>query len=132
MQTAVVVPCRKGYEFAARRGELFHPPYTEETGSHRLEGILIAAGPDITESLAAAETDIQDLAPSLLYLQDCPIPNYMDGRVIVDIMRPELPGERQPQFEERSITLRDDLPADWDEAAEAEISERLRKLGYLG
>ena len=123
---------RKGYEFAAQRGELFRAPYTEETGSHRLEGILIAAGPDIIEQPILAETDIQDLAPSLLYLQDCPIPNYMDGRVIVDIMRPELLRRRRPQFEERPISYRDDFPADWDAASEAEVTERLRKLGYLG
>ena len=123
---------RKGYEFAARRGEMFRAPYTEETGSHRLEGILIAAGPDMTDLAAAAETGIQDLAPSLLYLQDCPIPQYMDGRVIVDIIRPQLLDARPPQFEERPIAYRDDLPADWDAAAEAEVTERLRKLGYLG
>ncbi len=38
---------RMGYEFAGERGELFRLPYTDETGSHRLEGIVIAAGPDI-------------------------------------------------------------------------------------
>lgn len=123
---------RKGYEFAARRGELFRAPYTEETGSHRLEGILVAAGPDIVDQPNLAETGIEDLAPSLLYLQDCPIPNYMDGGVIVDIIQPELLRGRRPQFEERPISYRDDLPADWDAATEAEITERLKKLGYLG
>ncbi len=123
---------RKGYEFAARRGEIFRAPYTEETGSHRLEGILIAAGPDINEQPALMKSDIQDLAPTLLYLQDCPIPNYMDGRIITELMRPELMHERQPQMEQRPIATRDDLPADWDAAAEKEISDRLKKLGYLG
>ncbi len=80
---------RKGYEFAARRGELFREPYTKETGSHRLEGILIAAGPDIAASTNLEASDIQDLTPTLLHLQHCPIPQYMDGRLIGEIFAPE-------------------------------------------
>jgi len=123
---------RKGYEFAARRGEIFRTPYTNETGSHRMEGILIAAGPDIQNRRMVPESDIQDLAPSLLYLQDCPVPNYMDGCIIEEIMNPRLLHERQPRYEERPISYRDDQPADWDAAAEKEIADRLKRLGYLG
>jgi predicted AlkP superfamily phosphohydrolase/phosphomutase len=123
---------RKGYEFAARRGEIFRPPFTRETGSHRLEGVLIAAGPDIQKRPETPETDIQDLAPSLLYLLDCPVPEYMDGRIIEEIIRPELLQEQQPRYEERPITCRDDHPQDWDAAAEEEVADRLKKLGYLG
>ena len=59
---------RKGYEFAAQRGVLFREPYTKETGSHRIEGILIAAGPDIAPG-SAADRNIQDLTPTILHLQ---------------------------------------------------------------
>jgi hypothetical protein len=111
---------------------LFRTPYTAETGSHRLEGILIAAGPDIKEQPVLVEREIQDLAPTLLYLQECPIPTYMDGRLIEDLISPELLNQRPAQFEERPIVNRDDLPPDWDAATEAEITDRLKKLGYLG
>ncbi|MFN2256767.1 MAG: alkaline phosphatase family protein [Candidatus Promineifilaceae bacterium] len=123
---------RKGYEFAARRGELFRAPYTAETGSHRLEGILIAAGPDIKRQPDLAESELPDLAPSILYLLDSPVPDYMDGHIIEAMLRPELLKERPPQYEERPISYRDDHPADWNAAAEAEITDRLKKLGYLG
>ena len=123
---------RKGYEFAARRGELFREPYTNETGSHRLEGILIAAGPDIAARGALPQTAIQDLAPTLLYLQDCPVPAYMDGRLITPLFAAETVQDKPPEFEDRPITGRDDKPAGWDDAMEAEIAERLKKLGYLG
>ncbi len=92
---------RKGYEFAAQRGELFREPYTKETGSHRLEGILIAAGPDITRSVALATYDIQDLTPTVLYLQQCPIPDSMDGKIIAEMLTAEFLRENQPRFEER-------------------------------
>ena len=123
---------RKGYEFAAQRGEIFRAPYTRETGSHRLQGILIGAGPDLTSQLELAESQMADLAPTLLYLQQCPIPVYMKGRLIQELVRPERLQECEPQYEERAITRRDDMPAGWDDAAEAEITDRLKKLGYLG
>jgi predicted AlkP superfamily phosphohydrolase/phosphomutase len=123
---------RKGYEFAARRGELFREPYTKETGSHRLEGILIAAGPDIAVQANLNTSDIQDLTPTLLHLQNCPIPQYMDGRLISEIFVPEFLQNHHPQYEERPLGGRDELADGWSAEAEAEITERLKKLGYLG
>jgi predicted AlkP superfamily phosphohydrolase/phosphomutase len=123
---------RKGYEFAAKRGELFREPYTKETGSHRLEGILIAAGPDIAARGDLPKADIQDLAPTLLYLQDCVIPAYMDGRLVTPLFAPEKLSERPAIYEDRPIAGRTDAPSGWDAEAEAEITERLKKLGYLG
>jgi predicted AlkP superfamily phosphohydrolase/phosphomutase len=123
---------RKGYEFAARRGELFREPYTRETGSHRLEGILIAAGPDIATRQDLQAAHIQDLTPTLLHLLHCPIPNYMDGKLIGGLFKPEFLNDHPPQFEERPLESRDDEAFGWSAEAEAEINERLRKLGYLG
>ncbi|MDX1414534.1 MAG: alkaline phosphatase family protein [Candidatus Promineifilaceae bacterium] len=123
---------RKGYEFAARRGELFRTPYTMETGSHRLEGILIAAGPDFARQLHLEASEIQDLTPTLLYLQECPIPRYMDGRLITDLFTPGFLNRHEPQYEERDLTGRDEYAMGWSAKEEAEITERLKKLGYLG
>ena len=123
---------RKGYEFAAQRGVLFREPYTKETGSHRLEGILIAAGPDIAGQPELPPKNIQDLTPTLLHLQNCPIPTYMDGEIITRLLTPEF-GEKHPaQYEERPLEGRNDENDDWGDEAEAEITDRLKKLGYLG
>ena len=56
---------RKGYEFAAQRGVLFREPYTDESGSHRPEGILIAAGPDFAATSDAPAAGIIDLTPTI-------------------------------------------------------------------
>jgi len=122
---------RKGYEFAAQRGVLFKKPYTAETGSHRLEGILIAAGPDIVKQESLVTKDIQDLAPTLLYLQQCPIPNYMDGRLVSEIITPKFKEQNLIRYVERPLDFRDNL-GHWDDDKEAEVVERLKKLGYLG
>jgi predicted AlkP superfamily phosphohydrolase/phosphomutase len=123
---------RKGYEFAASRGTLFREPYTKESGSHRLEGILIGAGPDIAGPTALDAFDIQDLTPTILHLQQCPIPRYMDGRLISPFFAPQYLADHEPAFEERPITVRTDVSAAWSDAEEAEITERLKNLGYLG
>lgn len=123
---------RKGYEFAEERGVLFRDPYTAETGSHRLEGTLIAAGPDICAGRRLTENGIYDLTPTLLQLMDCALPSYMDGALIKEMLDPaflrahpvrrvdvDLPPPRQPF-------------AGWDAGQEADVVDRLKKLGYLG
>jgi predicted AlkP superfamily phosphohydrolase/phosphomutase len=123
---------RKGYEFADERGMIFREPYTSETGSHRLEGIVAAAGPDIRCLPALTAHSIQDLTPTLLHLLHCPIPRYMDRRPILELLQPAFLEKYPLQYTETEISLRHDTAAGWDEADEAEITERLKKLGYLG
>ena len=123
---------RKGYEFAAQRGVLFSEPYTAETGSHRLEGILIGAGPDIANRTELSLKNIQDLAPTLLCLQHCPIPNYMDGSLISELITSQFKEQYPPQYSDRVLDSREDDSAYWSEEKEAEITERLKNLGYLG
>ncbi len=123
---------RKGYEFADRRGLLFREPYTKETGSHRLEGILVAAGPDVAAGCALDTYDIQDLTPTLLHLQNSPIPTYMDGRLIETLFSEEFLEVNDPRYEEREMSVRDDVKLDWSDADETELVERLKNLGYLG
>lgn len=123
---------RKGYEFADRRGVLFREPYTKETGSHRLEGIIIAGGPDIASSKKLTVYDIQDLTPTLLYLQRCPIPHSMDGSIISEMLSDQFMQDDPPAYEDRPITRRDDRDTAWSDQNEAEVTDRLKKLGYLG
>ena len=124
---------RKGYEFAGERGTLFREPYTDETGGHRLEGILVAAGPDIRQSEAALpERPIIDLTPTLLWLQDCPIPEYMDGEAIEDMLDDDFRAGHLPAIVPSEIHMRTEMEDSWDAAAEAEMTERLKQLGYLG
>jgi predicted AlkP superfamily phosphohydrolase/phosphomutase len=122
---------RKGYEFADRRGVLFRDPYTKETGSHRLEGILIGAGPDVSSDRKLADYDIQDLTPTLLYLQNCPIPEQMDGGIINELLAEEFKQSNAPHYEDRPISSREGTDGEWSEEAEAEVADRLKKLGYL-
>lgn len=122
---------RMGYEFAGERGVLFREPYTDETGGHRLEGILLAAGPDIRPG-QLPEHDIVDLTPTLLQLLDCPIPDYMDGEPVGMMLRPDFLGSHPARRAPQEILTRDQLAGVWNAAAEDDVQERLKQLGYLG
>lgn len=123
---------RKGYEFAEDRGTIFADPYTQESGSHRLEGILIAAGPDLNAVHALKEHQIQDLAPTLLHLLHTPIPAYMDGQLIDEIIAPAFAKKHSPTYIDTPLPEPAPRSASWSSADEADVTERLKKLGYLG
>ena len=122
---------RMGYEFAGQRGVLFREPYTDETGGHRLEGILIAAGPDIRPGVLE-ERPIVDLTPTLLQLQGCPTPDYLDGVTITSLLTDAFQASHPQESYRAEILGREAMAGSWDAAAEADVTERLKQLGYLG
>ncbi len=71
-------------------GEIFErrPLSSRHTGSHRMNGIFIAAGPDIRQGEVEA-VHLCDIAPTILHLFDIPVPADMDGRVREDIFTTE-------------------------------------------
>jgi predicted AlkP superfamily phosphohydrolase/phosphomutase len=106
-------------------------------GYHRIEGIFVASGPDVVSNPGPLSgLAIEDLAPTVLYLMDLPIPADMDGRVLTEILspaglesRPVRPGEPSGLWpDEGQAVFIDEALADRDEG---EVRGRLRALGYL-
>jgi predicted AlkP superfamily phosphohydrolase/phosphomutase len=58
------------------------------TGCHRSEGIFLAYGEGIRAGTALPAVEITDVAPTALYLLGEPVPDWMDGRVLTEIMEP--------------------------------------------
>lgn len=106
-------------------------------GDHRLEGIFVAHGPDIVpNSEPLPGLAIEDVAPTVLYLMGLPRPTDMDGRVLTEIVEPEML-ESEPVRsgepigfwpEEDGVTFLDEALSDEDEA---DVRSRLEALGYL-
>jgi predicted AlkP superfamily phosphohydrolase/phosphomutase len=112
-------------------GKLFEPSGFE-SGSHRPEGILIAAGPEFRRAEAAAEASILDLAPTVLHLMEVPVPRSMDGRVLANLFRPGSRYLGPVAYTDTEPSCGEGSPEGLDEEAAAELERRLRGLGYLG
>ena len=71
-------------------GALFkdEPNSSRHTGSHRMNGIFIAYGPDFKDTgEELAGLNIYDIAPTILHMFGVPIPDDVDGRVLREVFR---------------------------------------------
>lgn len=65
-------------------------PYSNRhTGSHRIDGILLAYGPDIEKGKKIEGAKIYDIAPTVLHMFNLPIPKKIDGQVLTEIFLEE-------------------------------------------
>lgn len=99
-------------------------------GTHEINGIFIAAGPEIKQKYQVSEIHIQDLAPTILHLMQVSIPKDVDGKVKkVLFTESSKPFQKDPQFFTPKLKPRRIKHLSRDE--EEEIKDRLRNLGYL-
>jgi predicted AlkP superfamily phosphohydrolase/phosphomutase len=116
-------------------GEIFLEQRMEVSGTHRLEGVAILAGPDLRRGVALEGASIFDVTPTVLALAGLPVAEDMQGKVWQQSIKPEFLAEhplgRIPTYE----TGAGPGARGGDGAAGAEASEkvksRLRSLGYL-
>ncbi len=73
-----------------------HPARRWHSGQHHRQGMLLAAGPYIRQGHRIFPASLLDLAPTLLYLTDTPIPSSMEGQVITGIFTPDFPINHPP------------------------------------
>lgn len=104
------------------------PPSASRSGGHRTEGIYIASGPDI--SAADGDTaSLLDVAPTVLFAQDEPIPDIMDGCVLLELFTDQFLNKRT---ERRTPLEKLIKPSDGVERTDSDaVQDRLEDLGYL-
>ncbi|MCP4632223.1 MAG: hypothetical protein GY855_04800 [candidate division Zixibacteria bacterium] len=99
-------------------------------GFHRPNGIFIAYGPGITHNLRFDSANLKDIAPTVLYLNSCPIPADIDGKVLSGIFTENF-------LKDHSIKLginidpEDDCKGVFTADESEEIQKRLKGLGYI-
>ena len=98
-------------------------------GSHRHEGLIALAGPSVRRGVTLSAA-IQDVAPTLLYLLEQPVPTELEGRVLLEAIDPDLLERRQPEYED-GADIRPAEAEDYGEGETAVVEERLRGLGYI-
>lgn len=116
-------------DFASNR--VFDPVFGSR-GHHRMNGILIGTGQGVfKENAHIYNASICDLAPTILYLLDQPIPSDFDGKVLFDLFTESYidthPALFQTHRSTHSTTDSDILTKE----EEAILADMLRSLGYV-
>ncbi|MGC8836948.1 MAG: alkaline phosphatase family protein [Anaerolineae bacterium] len=101
------------------------------SGTHRMEGILVACGPGVRGGARLRGATLQDLAPTILSLLGEPIPAHMDGRVLTDLVDPSWLAA-SPVRREAGGPAEGGPGQDYTDEETRQIEERLAGLGYLG
>jgi len=97
---------------------------------HSLKAVLFASGPGITAGARVDDGRLRDFAPTLLHTLGLPVPGYMDGRVLSEILTP---GQSPPTFSDRPMTRRGggEVGTPYTEAESAAVEAKLADLGYV-
>jgi predicted AlkP superfamily phosphohydrolase/phosphomutase len=106
-------------------------PKEVKTGSHRPDGLIVMAGPGVAPGARLEGARLIDVAPTLLYWLDQPVPAHMDGAVLAGAFAPEWLAAHPA----RQVAVPTDgaraAQAAYSEDEEALVMERLRDLGYV-
>ncbi|MCK4443728.1 MAG: alkaline phosphatase family protein, partial [Thermoplasmata archaeon] len=84
--------------------------------NHSLEGIFLVFGNGVRKGQEISPVELCDLAPTILHILNIPIPEDMDGRVLVDVF------EEECELASKQVTF-DEVDAERDR-----IKKRLQKL----
>lgn len=105
---------------------------TTLTGTHRLHGLLVMAGPGIKSGYRIRAASILDITPTVLYLLGLPVADDMEGRVLLEAVEPAVRTARPVQMVATYETgsTRAALPTTGSTTDE-ELLEELRSLGYI-
>lgn len=101
------------------------------TGTHRPQGIFVAAGRDVSRGVRLDALSILDVAPLLAHQLGLAIPRTFEGHLPAAVLSPASLAERPARYDEAepSAVATKDLALDAE--AEAEIMARLQALGYV-
>lgn len=124
-----------GYQMVTRFGDnvLFSPLPEDYTGNHRMDGILMMAGPHIVPGQEIEGAQIVDLFPTILHLLDVPLPPDLDGKVLVEGLERRYV-ETHPILQQQDASSRPTETGEdtvYSPEDEDDIRNRLKGLGYL-
>lgn len=102
----------------------------QKSGTHHVDGVLIAKGPDIRCNASLKGARIIDLAPTILYVLGKRIPEDMDGCVLEGIFKDGFLSSH-PIRSGSSDLDKEMKPFSYSEQEEKYIRNKLQGLGYI-
>jgi predicted AlkP superfamily phosphohydrolase/phosphomutase len=114
-----------------RKNSLYSPLPEDYSGSHRMDGIAILAGPHIARGGNIEEAEIADLLPTILYLLGVPLPAELDGKVLTGALDARYVQEHPVQQEDSAAAPLEYHEATYSAEDERAVEDRLRGMGYM-
>jgi predicted AlkP superfamily phosphohydrolase/phosphomutase len=109
-------------------GDVFQPyDLGHHSGSHRSQGVFMAAGPDFRGPQQIEGLSLLDLAPTCQFLMEVPIAGDFDGRVLTEILAD--PKQAMVATDDEAEIMGRTAGYSAEEAAQ--IESRLKQLGYI-
>jgi predicted AlkP superfamily phosphohydrolase/phosphomutase len=102
--------------------------HNQWSGIHRMEGILVLNGPEVREGVRLDQARIYDVAPTILALMGLPIPDDVDGKVLVEAMREP---DRYRTLQTSTGGIKAEEAHTYTPEEEQALEDRLRSLGYM-
>lgn len=99
------------------------------SGTHEPEGIFIAYGRNFKKGHRVQGANIIDIAPTLLYLRDVPIPKSMDGKLLKDIFVDEFLKSHPISYTEDDEINPE--TKEYEENDNEKVLKQLHDLGYI-
>ncbi|HLF91285.1 MAG TPA: alkaline phosphatase family protein [Anaerolineales bacterium] len=100
-------------------------------GTHTLEGLLIARGPDIPAG-KQLHAGLMDIAPTTVHLAGLPVLEEMDGQVLLSLFAKDSRTHRRPIEKIPVGLVQQEAGIAYSEDEAFQVENRLRDLGYLG
>jgi len=152
---------RSSLAFMNRRGRIFEdadvdiPVNMRQSARHTPDGILIASGPGLQRGARLDGARIVDLCPTILHLMGLPVPDDLDGRVLVEALTDQASqrvsesasrvsessqrvsesasrvSEASQLVSESASRVSESASSEMTAEEIAEVEERLRGLGYI-
>jgi predicted AlkP superfamily phosphohydrolase/phosphomutase len=101
------------------------------TGDHRMEGVMVASGSAFAAGTAPVDANLLDIAPTVLHLLGVPVPADMDGRVLTEILNPDVVAPPMERERSESDTNGEPVSVAYTPEEDAAVQRRLADLGYL-
>jgi len=122
---------REIFESSLKHSDYSDWSQLQKGGNHRPNGIGLLKGEGVRRGCEIRGSRIIDMAPTLLYWLDVPVPEDMDGRVLEAAFEPAYLKGRPPRQGAASDSGARERRDIYTEEQSAAITERLRGLGYI-
>lgn len=106
----------------------YQHPYPDGRGNHDREGIYIVNGWAFNQFGSFEQFSIQDIFPTILYLLDIPIPEDVDGKVMIDLINREYQSKHSLKWQKPLSVQKVSVVQNKNDN---DIKEKLHNLGYL-